>query len=229
MSSARWPSRRRALRAGVRPTSPRCVWRPSSPRTRRVAPARVRRASLPGLGRPSCAPAPRTRCLPRPRCAARPARPTSRACWRCAAGRSSSAPWARSRSAPTCFSSTLRPATTRGAPVSPSTWEPCSICRASVSPTVLCWPPARSRGRSAASQASSCSTARRSAAACACGRGSNPLVVHPGWRVDLETACALVLLLTRRRRTPEPLRRARTLARVLRARDEGRYPGEGVE
>jgi deoxyribonuclease V len=59
--------------------------------------------------------------------------------------------------------------------------------------------------------------------------GSNPLIVHPGWRVDLQTARAIVLTLTHRRRTPEPLRRARTLARVLRARDEGRLPGESVE
>jgi deoxyribonuclease V len=47
--------------------------------------------------------------------------------------------------------------------------------------------------------------------------GVRPLVVHPGWRVDLETAVAVVARTTGRRRTPEPLRQARQLAR--RARD----------
>jgi deoxyribonuclease V len=59
--------------------------------------------------------------------------------------------------------------------------------------------------------------------------GSNPLFVHPGWRVELQTAKGLVEMLTGQLRTPEPLRRARTLARVLRARDEGRHPERGVE
>ena len=48
-------------------------------------------------------------------------------------------------------------------------------------------------------------------------RGTRPLVVHPGWRVGLDDAVGLVLELTPRRRTPEPLRRARTLARRARA------------
>jgi deoxyribonuclease V len=43
--------------------------------------------------------------------------------------------------------------------------------------------------------------------------GVRPLAVHPGWRTDLPTAAELVLALTRRWRTPEPLRRARQLAR----------------
>ena len=43
--------------------------------------------------------------------------------------------------------------------------------------------------------------------------GVRPLVVHPGWRVDPATAVEVVLVLTRRHRTPEPLRRARQLAR----------------
>lgn len=47
--------------------------------------------------------------------------------------------------------------------------------------------------------------------------GTRPLVVHPGWRVDLETAVAVVLEASRRR-TPEPLRVARRLARESRAR-----------
>jgi deoxyribonuclease V len=47
--------------------------------------------------------------------------------------------------------------------------------------------------------------------------GVRPLAVHPGWRIDLGTAVAVVTTLTRRRRTPEPLRRARELARRARA------------
>jgi deoxyribonuclease V len=47
--------------------------------------------------------------------------------------------------------------------------------------------------------------------------GVRPLVVHPGWRVDLDTAVELVLAGTRRRRTPEPLRQARHRARLARA------------
>lgn len=50
--------------------------------------------------------------------------------------------------------------------------------------------------------------------------GVRPLAVHPGWRIDLATAVGVVTLLTRRRRTPEPLRRARQLARRARARGQ---------
>jgi deoxyribonuclease V len=46
--------------------------------------------------------------------------------------------------------------------------------------------------------------------------GVRPLAVHPGWRIDLATAVEVVLALTRRHRTPEPLRRARQLARRAR-------------
>lgn len=46
--------------------------------------------------------------------------------------------------------------------------------------------------------------------------GMRPLVVHPGWRVDLATAVDVVAAVTRRR-TPEPLRRARRLARSTRS------------
>jgi deoxyribonuclease V len=46
-----------------------------------------------------------------------------------------------------------------------------------------------------------------------------PLVVHPGWRIDLVTAVEVVTMLTRRRRTPEPLRRARQLARRTRSKE----------
>ena len=48
-------------------------------------------------------------------------------------------------------------------------------------------------------------------------RGTRPVVVHPGWRVGLDDAVGLVLELTPGRRTPEPLRLARNLARRARA------------
>lgn len=48
--------------------------------------------------------------------------------------------------------------------------------------------------------------------------GVRPLVVHAGWRMDLDTAVELVLAVTPLRRTPEPLRRARRAARVRRER-----------
>jgi deoxyribonuclease V len=50
--------------------------------------------------------------------------------------------------------------------------------------------------------------------------GARPLVVHPGWRTDLDTAVSVVLAATRRARTPEPLRRARQQARSRRAAEE---------
>jgi deoxyribonuclease V len=43
--------------------------------------------------------------------------------------------------------------------------------------------------------------------------GTRPLVVHPGWRTDVDEAVDVVLATTPRRRTPEPLRAARHLAR----------------
>jgi deoxyribonuclease V len=46
--------------------------------------------------------------------------------------------------------------------------------------------------------------------------GTRPLAVHPGWRVDLPTAVDVVLAMTARQRTPEPLRSARHLARLAR-------------
>ena len=45
--------------------------------------------------------------------------------------------------------------------------------------------------------------------------GTRPLVVHPGWRVDLVTAVEIVRE-TSVRRTPEPLRQARQRARLAR-------------
>lgn len=47
--------------------------------------------------------------------------------------------------------------------------------------------------------------------------GTRPLVVHPGWRVDLATAVGLVATMSGTRRTPEPLRRARQAARRSRS------------
>jgi deoxyribonuclease V len=52
--------------------------------------------------------------------------------------------------------------------------------------------------------------------------GARPVVVHPGWRTDLDTAVAVALAATRRARTPEPLRRARQEARRARASEEDR-------
>jgi deoxyribonuclease V len=49
-------------------------------------------------------------------------------------------------------------------------------------------------------------------------KGARPVVVHPAWRTDLDTAVAVVLAASRRHRAPEPLRLARRLAREARAR-----------
>jgi deoxyribonuclease V len=47
--------------------------------------------------------------------------------------------------------------------------------------------------------------------------GAKPVAVHAAWQTDARAAVQVVLAATRRARTPEPLRRARTLARTLRA------------
>jgi len=52
--------------------------------------------------------------------------------------------------------------------------------------------------------------------------GVRPLVVHAGWRTDLDAAAHVVLASIRRARTPEPLRRARREARRARAAEENR-------
>jgi deoxyribonuclease V len=54
--------------------------------------------------------------------------------------------------------------------------------------------------------------------------GARPVFVHAGWRTDVRLAVAIVRAAGGRARTPEPLRRARFLARTARARDEGRLP-----
>jgi deoxyribonuclease V len=53
-------------------------------------------------------------------------------------------------------------------------------------------------------------------------RGTRPLVVHEGWRVDPETAVEVVLAATGQLRAPEPLRVARQVAREARARENRR-------
>ena len=55
-------------------------------------------------------------------------------------------------------------------------------------------------------------------------RRARPVFVHAAWRTDPEAAREVVLGCAGTSRTPEPLRRARHLARVERARDEGRLP-----
>ncbi|MBI2238597.1 MAG: endonuclease V [Actinobacteria bacterium] len=55
-------------------------------------------------------------------------------------------------------------------------------------------------------------------------KGARPVAAHAAWRTDPETARDVVVAATGRARTPEPLRLARYLARVERARDEGRLP-----
>jgi deoxyribonuclease V len=54
---------------------------------------------------------------------------------------------------------------------------------------------------------------------------TRPVIAHAGWRTDPETAREVVLACSGRARTPEPLRVARQLARVQRAREEGRLAG----
>jgi deoxyribonuclease V len=54
--------------------------------------------------------------------------------------------------------------------------------------------------------------------------GARPVLAHAGWRISPETARDVVLALSRRWRTPLPLRAARTLARLARAGDAGRPP-----
>jgi deoxyribonuclease V len=51
--------------------------------------------------------------------------------------------------------------------------------------------------------------------------GARPVVVHDGWRVDPGTAVAVVLGVTPRGRTPEPMREARRLARLRRSEASG--------
>jgi len=54
--------------------------------------------------------------------------------------------------------------------------------------------------------------------------GVHPVLAHAAWRTSPATARAVVLACVGSHRTPEPLRRARTAARVARAVDEGHFP-----
>jgi deoxyribonuclease V len=45
---------------------------------------------------------------------------------------------------------------------------------------------------------------------------ARPVAAHPAWRTDIDTAVAVVLRTSGSHRTPEPLRRARRLARLAR-------------
>jgi hypothetical protein len=47
--------------------------------------------------------------------------------------------------------------------------------------------------------------------------GAKPVAAYAAWQTDAQDAVQVVLAATRRARTPEPLRRARTLARTRRA------------
>jgi deoxyribonuclease V len=51
---------------------------------------------------------------------------------------------------------------------------------------------------------------------------ARPVVVHAGWRTDPQVVRSIVLAASGRARTPEPIRRARHLARSARAAVEGR-------
>lgn len=55
--------------------------------------------------------------------------------------------------------------------------------------------------------------------------GRRPIAVHAAWRTDPETAVEIVLRAHVRARTPEPIRRARRLARLARA---GRITAEEI-
>jgi deoxyribonuclease V len=57
-------------------------------------------------------------------------------------------------------------------------------------------------------------------------QGVRPVAAHPAWRTDTDTAVRVVLGTAGSHRTPEPLRRARRLARLERAQTHTRaHPG----
>lgn len=58
--------------------------------------------------------------------------------------------------------------------------------------------------------------------------GIRPVCVHAGFRTGPETARDAALATVGRSRTPEPIRRARELARTTRAVDEGRAPSDRI-
>lgn len=59
--------------------------------------------------------------------------------------------------------------------------------------------------------------------------GVRPVLVHAGWRTDPDTAVEVAMLCAGPARTPEPLRRARVLARTSRAHAEGRTSQQWVD
>jgi deoxyribonuclease V len=59
--------------------------------------------------------------------------------------------------------------------------------------------------------------------------GARPVFVHAAWRTVPDVAREVVLLVIGRYRTPDPIRLARRLARLARARDEGRSPAPGSD
>jgi deoxyribonuclease V len=59
--------------------------------------------------------------------------------------------------------------------------------------------------------------------------GVNAVHAHAAWRTTAQLALRAALTFTGKRRTPEPLRRARSIARAARAVGEGRFPpGQGA-
>jgi len=55
--------------------------------------------------------------------------------------------------------------------------------------------------------------------------GAHPVAVHPAWRTDVETCVKVVLAVSIKVRTPEPLRQARRIARTARAEDQREASG----
>jgi deoxyribonuclease V len=83
------------------------------------------------------------------------------------------------------------------------------------------WEPGPERGATSALMLDRSEVARRLRSRA----GARPIVVHPGWRTELDTAVSIVLASTRRARTPEPLRRARRAARQARADAKDEFRG----
>lgn len=50
--------------------------------------------------------------------------------------------------------------------------------------------------------------------------GAHPVAVHPAWRTEVATCVEVVLAVSVKSRTPEPLRQARRVARTARAKDQ---------
>lgn len=59
-------------------------------------------------------------------------------------------------------------------------------------------------------------------------RQAKPVVVHAGWRTSAEVAREVVVAVTGRSRTPEPIRKARQLAREARTKSGTSVPSAGT-